>query len=97
VDVTFHNADFDSTYGWSMRFHGPATPGDDASMGWYDISERAQKVGPNRWRLQLDANQFGSYRPVDDRIFFLGGPACYDDRIMNSDFEAVSTALPGCN
>lgn len=96
VDVTFHNADFDSTYGWSMRFYGPSTPGDDASMGWYDIRERAQRVAPNRWRLQLDANQFGSYRPVDDRIFFVGGPACYDDRILTADFEAVSTAKPGC-
>ena len=97
IDVTFHNADFDSTYGWSMRFYGPATPGEDASMGWYDISQRAQRVAPNRWRLQLDANQFGSYRPVDDRIFFLGGPACYDDRILSAGFEAVSAALPGCN
>ncbi len=97
VDVTFHNADFASSYGWSMRFHGPSTPGDDASMGWYDISQRAELVAPNRWRLQLDANQFGSYRPVDDRIFFLGGPACYDDRILSAGFEAVSTALPGCN
>jgi hypothetical protein len=66
-------------------------------MGWHDISQRAQRIAPDRWRLQLDANQFGSYRPVVDRIFFLGGPACYDDRIMNSDFEAVSTALPACN
>ncbi len=97
IDVTFHNADFESSYGWSMRFHGPATPGDDASMGWHDISQRAELVAPNRWRLQLDANQFGSYRPVGDRIFFLGGPACYDDRILSAGFEAVSTALPGCN
>ena len=96
VDLIFQDADFDSSYGWTMRFYGPAVPGKDDSMGWFDISERAGRIAPDRWRLTLDANQFGSYRPADDRILFIGGPACYDDRVFVSDFEQVSRAKPGC-
>jgi photosystem II stability/assembly factor-like uncharacterized protein len=98
VDVTYHNANFSSQHGWTMRFRGPAEPGMDDTLGWYDLSSRAQRIGPNRWRLTLDANAFGSYRPVDDRILFLGGPACYDDRIFsNGGFELTPTALATCS
>jgi hypothetical protein len=98
VDIIFHNADFAAQHGWTMRFHGPSEPGIDDSIGWHDINSRAQRVGSNRWRLTLEANQFGSYRPVDNRILFLGGPACYDDRVFhNGGFEAAPTGLPSCN
>jgi hypothetical protein len=98
VDITFHNAAFDSQHGWSMRFYGPAEPGQESTIGWHDISERAQQVGSNRWRLNLEANAFGSYRPDDDRILFIGGPACNDVRVFwQGGFEAVPTGLPGCS
>lgn len=97
VDLIFHNADFAASYGWSMRFYGPSVPGDSTTMGWHDISDVATRVAPNRWRIALTANAFGSYRPVNDRILFIGGPACYDDRVFVSDFEAVSRAKPGCD
>jgi hypothetical protein len=98
VDVTFHNANFANQHGWTMRFRGPAEPGMDETIGWHDISSRAQRIGPNRWRLTLKANEFGSYRPVQDRILFLGGPACYDDRVFyNGGFEAAPTAPATCS
>jgi photosystem II stability/assembly factor-like uncharacterized protein len=98
VDVIYHNANFANQHGWTMRFRGPAEPGMDETIGWHDISSRAQRIGPNRWRLTLKANEFGSYRPVQDRILFLGGPACYDDRVFyNGGFEAAPTAPATCS
>jgi hypothetical protein len=46
------------------------------------------------WRATLDANQFGSYRPVGDRILFVGGPACYDDRIFRNSLETPPDSGP---
>jgi len=100
VDVTFHNATFDSEYGWSFRFRGPATPGDDASMAWQAFAMRAQRVAGSatKWRLTLDANQFGSYRPVSDSILFVGGPACYDDRLFRDSMEGnPDSGPPSCD
>jgi hypothetical protein len=98
VDVTFHNADFSAQHGWSMRYYGPSVPGDETSIGWHDFSQHAERIDSNTWRLTLGANEFGSYRPVDDRILFVGGPACYDDRVFyNGGFEAATTAAPSCN
>ena len=100
VDVAFHNAAFNTEYGWSFRFRGPATPGADGSIGWHDISARAARVAgsPTKWRLTLDANQFGSYRPVGDNVMFVGGPACYDDRIFRNNMETdPDTGPPSCD
>lgn len=100
VDVAFHNAAFNTEYGWSFRFRGPATPGSDGSIGWHDISARAARVAgsPTKWRLTLDANQFGSYRPVGDNVMFVGGPACYDDRIFRNNMETdPDTGPPSCD
>ncbi len=94
VEVTFHLAGSDpavcpdfNDYQWSFRFYGPQVPGNDATVGWYDFTSRATRVGPRKWRLRLDANQFGSYRPVNDTILFIGGPALSGDRVFGNGFE----------
>ncbi len=77
VTLKFHGASF--TAGYSLRFYGPAIPGDPTSMGWHDFSERAQQVAPDSWQLTLDNGQFGSYRPATAHsILFEGGPAFHD-------------------
>lgn len=94
VEVTFHLAGSDPRVcpdftddQWRFRFYGPAQPGVDASVGWHDFSSRATRVGPRKWRLRLDANQFGSYRPVSDSILFIGGPALNGERLFGDGFE----------
>ena len=92
VDITFHNITFGglpdfNDYQWSFRFRGPQVPGQDATIGWYDLGARAQKLTATKWRITLDANQFGSYRPDDNSILFVGGPAFSNDRILRNGFE----------
>lgn len=98
VDLVYHGSNFTTQYGWSFRFRGPSAPGDDGSIGWYAFGTRAALLSPtvNTWRLTLDANQFGSYRPVNDSILFMGGPACLDDRLLGDGFETTTSALPAC-
>ena len=100
VDIKFHNAAFDTEYGWSFRFFGPLSPGDDDSLRWSDLSARALRLpgSPATWRLTLDANQFGSYRPANDSILFVGGPACYDDRLFRDSLETnADSGLASCD
>jgi photosystem II stability/assembly factor-like uncharacterized protein len=92
VDITFHNVGAgglppftDSS--WSFRVYAPQIPGDDSTLGWYDLGSRAQKISGTKWRITLDANQFGSYRPVTDNILFVGGPAQTNDRLFANGFE----------
>lgn len=100
VEITFHQAGFlpgicpdFNDYQWSFRFYGPQVPGDTSTIGWYDLGNRATRVGPKKWRLTLDAGQFGSYRPNDaanpsnNAILFVGAPALSGDRILRSGFE----------
>jgi photosystem II stability/assembly factor-like uncharacterized protein len=100
VEITFHQAGFlpavcpdFNDYQWSFRFYGPQVPGDNATFGWYDLGSRATRVGPKKWRLTLDAGQFGSYRPNDpgkaanNSILFVGAPALSGDRVFRSSFE----------
>jgi hypothetical protein len=100
VEITFHQAGFlpavcpdFNDYQWSFRFYGPQVPGDGSTFGWYDLGARATRVGPKKWRLTLDAGQFGSYRPNDpanpsnNAILFVGAPALSGDRILRSGFE----------
>jgi len=92
VDITFHNITFGglenfNDYQWSFRFRGPQVPGEDATIGWYDLGARAQKVSATKWRITLDANQFGSYRPDNNSILFVGGPAFSNDRLLRNGFE----------
>lgn len=85
VTLKFHNAAFGS--GYSMRFYGPSTPGDPATMGWYDFSSRATQVAPDTWQLTLDNGQFGSYRPATaNSILFEGGPA-FENGIFKNGFD----------
>jgi hypothetical protein len=72
---------------WSFRVYAPQTPGDDTTLGWFDLGARAQVIGPNRWRLTLDAAQLGSYRPDANSILFVGGPAFNDDDLLIDGFE----------
>jgi photosystem II stability/assembly factor-like uncharacterized protein len=100
VEITFHLAGFlpalcpdFNDFQWSFRFYGPRVPGDSSTIGWYDLGNRATRVGPKKWRLTLDAGQFGSYRPNDpanpsnNSILFIGGPALSGDRVFRSGFE----------
>ncbi len=92
VDVTFHNLgngglpNFNDSQ-WTFRVYAPQTPGNDASLGFYDLGARAQVVGTNKWRLTIAANQFGSYRPDPNSILFVGGPAFNQDRLFGNGFE----------
>lgn len=96
VDLTFHGAQFATQKGWTFRFYGPAVPGDDSTVGWHDISERATRLSPTTWRLRLEAGARGSFRPGDDSILFMGGPACLDERIFEGAFESDWVRPAGC-
>ncbi len=99
VELTFHNANFNQ-YGWSFRFYGPSTPGDATTVGWHDFSSRATRVGTNKWRVNIQDGQFGSYRPAgSNALLFEGGPACIDDdRLLQSGFEDGQVLTPPhCN
>ncbi|MEP6511571.1 MAG: hypothetical protein ABJB02_08255, partial [Dokdonella sp.] len=85
IKVTYPNFSFGP--GWSFRFFGPALPGNDASIKWYDFSSHAVKLDAHSWQLTLTRGAFGSYRPsVTGSILFQGGPA-YSDRIFASGFD----------
>ena len=85
VKITYPNFTFGA--GWTFRFFGPATPGDDASIKYYDFSPKATKLDAHTWQLTLTRGQFGSYRPASTgSILFQGAPA-YSDRIFGSGME----------
>jgi photosystem II stability/assembly factor-like uncharacterized protein len=96
VDLIYHGANFTTGKGWTFRMYGPPEPGDDSRVGWHDISPRARLVSPNTWRLNLDVNEPGSFRPSGESILFMGGPACLDTRIFEGVFEANYVRPPGC-
>jgi photosystem II stability/assembly factor-like uncharacterized protein len=84
VKLKFHGASFGA--GYSLRFYGPSTPGDPATVGWYDFSARATQTASDTWQLSLDNGQFGSYRPASaNSILFEGGPA-YNEGIFRDGF-----------
>jgi photosystem II stability/assembly factor-like uncharacterized protein len=85
VKVTYPNASFGA--GWSFRFYGPATPGDDASVKWCDFTPNAVKLDAHSWILTLTRGAFGSYRPASTgSILFQGGPA-FSDRVFGNGFD----------
>jgi photosystem II stability/assembly factor-like uncharacterized protein len=85
VKITYPNFTFGA--GWTFRFFGPATPGDDASIKYYDFSSKATKLDAHTWQLTLTRGQFGSYRPASTgSILFQGAPA-YSDRIFGNGLE----------
>jgi len=85
VKVTYPNYSFGQ--GWSFRFYGPATPGDDASIKWYGFSAHSTQLDAHTWQLSLTRGAFGSYRPESTgSILFQGGPA-YDDDLFTNGFE----------
>lgn len=85
VKVTYPNFTFGP--GWSFRFYGPLTPGDDASVKWYDFSAHAVKFDAHSWILTLTRGAFGSYRPASTgSILFQGGPA-FSDRVFGNGFD----------
>jgi len=85
VKVTYPNYTFGK--GWTFRFYGPATPGDDSSIKYYDFSSKATLLDAHTWQLNLTRGQFGSYRPDSTgSILFQGGPA-FSDRIFGNGFN----------
>jgi photosystem II stability/assembly factor-like uncharacterized protein len=85
VKVTYPNFSFGA--GWTFRFYGPALPGDDSSIKWYDFSPDAVQVDAHTWQLTLKRGAFGSYRPaVTGSILFQGGPG-YSDRVFAGRFD----------
>lgn len=85
VKVTYPNFTFGP--GWTFRFYGPAAPGDDSSIKWYDFSSNAVKLDAHTWQLTLTRGAFGSYRPaVTGAILFQGGPG-YSDRLFGNGFN----------
>jgi hypothetical protein len=85
VKITWPNFTFGP--GWKFRFYGPATPGDDASVAWYDFSPHAVQLDAHSWQITLTRGAFGSYRPaVTGAILFQGGPG-YDDQLFAGDFD----------
>lgn len=98
VDVTYHSENFNE-YGWSFRFYGPGMPGDSSNVKWWDFSSRAVKLNSKTWRITLDRDEFGSYRPpASNLIRFIGGPACLDDRLLVNGFEDPAPLTPAaCN
>jgi hypothetical protein len=85
VEVRFFDAAFAA--GWSLRYYGPSTPGDDASIGWHDLGAIATRVDAQTWKLHLAAGSFGSYRPASaNSILFEGGPA-NSQRIFADGFD----------
>ena len=85
VKITYPNFTFGA--GWTFRFFGPATPGDNASIKYYDFSQHATRLDAHTWQLTLTRGQFGSYRPASTgSILFQGAPA-YSDRIFGSGLE----------
>src|SRR5678815_5486067 len=74
VDVIFNAAAFGS--GWSWRFYGPSTPGDNSTMGWHDATSLLTNRTDTTWTMTLNKGQYGSYRPAGTgAILFEGGPA----------------------
>lgn len=89
VDIRFHAPGLDfSGSDWSWRMYGPSEPGNDATMGWHDLSSRAQRIDGRTWRVSLNANALGSYRPSDNAILFVGGPAFFATGVFGNGFEA---------
>lgn len=90
VDIRFHAPGLDFRGSdWSWRMYGPSEPGNDATMGWHDLSARAQRIDPRTWRVSLEANAYGSYRPSESAILFVGGPAYFATGIFASGFEGT--------
>lgn len=85
VDVMFNAATFGA--GWTWRYYGPSTPGDNSTMGWHDATSLVTSQIGNDWKIQLANGAFGSYRPASvNSILFKGGPA-YNEEIFEDKFE----------
>jgi hypothetical protein len=85
VDVIFNAAAFGP--GWSWRFYGPSTPGDNSTMGWHDATSLLTNRTATTWTMTLTKGQYGSYRPAGTgAILFEGGPA-YAETIFTDKFE----------
>lgn len=94
--VRFHGADFSGPQ-WTYRVFAPLEAGDEANIGWFDFSSAAAKTAADTWELDLSAGGFGSYRPEDDSIRLVGGPACLDPTLFIDDFEsAPATSTTAC-
>jgi hypothetical protein len=85
IDAIFNAAAFGP--GWSWRFYGPSTPGDNSTMGWHDATSLVTNHTATTWTFNLIKGQYGSYRPAGTgAILFEGGPA-YAETIFSDPFE----------
>ena len=85
VDISFNAATFGP--GWSWRYYGPSTPGDNTSMGWHNATTLVASQVGNDWKINLANGSFGSYRPaITNSILFEGGPA-YNDTVFSDNFQ----------
>lgn len=86
VRIRVHGGDFSGPQ-WTYRVFAPLEGGNADAFGWYDFSAHATRVGNDRWDVDLTAGAFGSYRPDDDAIKFVGSPACLDPTLFRDEFE----------
>ncbi|HEX6833482.1 MAG TPA: hypothetical protein VF132_08110, partial [Rudaea sp.] len=85
VEVIFNAQTFGP--GWTWRYYGPSTPGDNATMGWHDATSLVTSLVANDWKIHLANGAFGSYRPATvGSILFKGGPA-YNEEIFEDKFD----------
>lgn len=74
VDIIYHDAGSIDFAQATYRKYGPMTPGDTATIGWYDFSGFVSVSG-NRWVLSLADNQLGDDTGDDGLIVDVGGPS----------------------
>lgn len=95
IRIRYHGASFTSPL-WTFRIFAPLIAGDQASIGWYDFSSNATRISDDTWELRLTSGSFGSYRPEQDAIHFVGGPACYNPILFRDGLEDGPAVLPAC-
>lgn len=86
MSIRVHGGDFSGPQ-WTYRVFAPLEGGNADAFGWYDFSAHAARVGNDRWDIDLTAGAFGSYRPDDDAIKFVGSAACLDPTLFRDEFE----------
>lgn len=95
IRIRYHGAVFTSPI-WTFRIFAPLIAGDQDTLGWYDFSSNATRIGVDTWQLNLSAGGFGSYRPELDAIHFVGGPACFNPVLFGDGLESNPPVIPAC-
>ncbi len=85
VKITFNGATFGP--GWSWRYYGPSTPGDNSTLGWHNATSLVQSQADNKWTVNLVAGQFGSYRPAGTNSILFEGGRAFNEEIFKDGFQ----------